>query len=647
VILAGLSVAELVGILGAASVLVTLLYLLKLRRRMVAVPFSKLWEKVLRDKQSSSLLSRLKRILSLLLQLALITLLGFALADPRAAATLSKGRHLVVLVDASASMQATDVGPNRLAVAKDEVKKVIRGLGGADRMLVAQMDAAVTPLGPMSSDTSELERAVDAIKATDTRADFPRALRFAMDTLRGLGDQASREIVVVSDGRLGDAVDASGNVHIENDVTLTYLPVGTSARNVGITEFSVRRYPLDKSRYEVMLEVMNTGPEQESVELSLYGDSTLVDVTKLRLEPGEKLPRFYPNLSGASRSLEAKIRPLEGSHDDLPADNHAYALLPSLRRAKVLVVTPGNTYLEAALLLGEYLDVTLVSPKDYADKAGAAAESSDVVIFDGATPASPPRANAIYIDPRGPGSPVPSGGELKQPGFDKIDRKHPIVRFTALGDVNIAKGHKLEPEPGDRVVGASEQGPILVVGQRNGFKFVALGFDVRNSDLPLRVAWPLLLLNSINYFTDEDAQYISSFRTGEVWRVPVSPGAGQALLKFPNGAELSIPVHEGRAVYLGQHAGFYELTAMDSRGANGANGKSHDAGQPIAFAANLLDAEESTIEPAKEIAVGGRKAGQLAGFSIGMRREVWIYLLIAALVVTAIEWATYHRRITV
>lgn len=30
-----------------------------------------------------------------------------------------------------------------------------------------------------------------------------------------------------------------------------------------------------------------------------------------------------------------------------------------------------------------------------------------------------------------------------------------------------------------------------------------------------------------------------------------------------------------------------------------------------------------------------------------MRREIWIYLLIAAVILTAIEWATYHRRVTV
>ncbi|MBX3188256.1 MAG: VWA domain-containing protein [Labilithrix sp.] len=639
-IFAGLTFAQLLGIFGAAAAFATALYILKLRRRTVAVPFSKLWERILRDKEATSLFSKLKRLLSLLVQLALLALLAFALGDPRAAATLIKGRNLVVLVDASASMQATDVGsPNRLAAAKEEVKRVIRGLGGSDRMLVAQMDAAVTPLGPMSGDTSELERALDAIKPTDARADFPRALRFATDSVRGL-DNA--EIVIVSDGRLGDAVDASGKVHVGDDVKLTYLPIGAAARNVGITQFSVRRYPLDKSRYEVMLEVTNTGPEQEDVELSLLGDDTLVDLTKLRLKPGERLPRFYPNLSGASRTLEAKIQPLAGSEDALPTDNHAYALLPERRRAKVLVVSPGNTYLEAALLLDEYLDVQLASPRDYAEKIAPSGAKHDVVIFDGATPMAPPRTNAIYLDPRGPGSPVKAEVELKQPGFDRIERKHPIVRWTALDDVNISRGRKLVAEPGDKVVGASDQGPILVAGQRAGFKFVAMGFDTRDSDLPLRVAWPLLLLNSINWFTDEDAQYISSFRTGDVWRVPIVSPSGQAKLKAPGGGEMFVPVHEGRAVYLGERAGFYELV-----GAEGATDAPGAEATKSAFAANLLDAEESSIEPAKELVVDGKKAGNLSGFQIGVRREIWIYLLLAAVLLTAIEWITYHRRITV
>lgn len=627
-IFAGLTLAQLAAVFGAVGFGVTVLYILKLRRRVVAVPFSPLWERILRDKEATSLFSKLKRLMSLLLQLALLALLVLALGDPRAAESLLKGRSVVVLVDASASMQATDVSPSRLSVARDEVKKIIRGLGGADRMLVAQMDAMVTPLGPMTGDTSALERELDAVHATDTRADFPRALRFAGDVLRG----APRgEIIVVSDGALGEASDASGPVHL-GDATLSFVKVGSGSRNVGITQFAVRRYPLDKNRYEVMLELANTGTQPEDVELQLLGDGALVDLTKLRLQAGERLPRFYPQLSGASRTLEAKLALADGSHDALPADDHAYALLPERRRAKVLVVSPGNTYLEAALLLDEYLDVTDVAPAGY--PAAIAKGGWDTVVFDGVTPAEMPRTNALYLDPRGPGSPVAVGEALSQPGFDKVDRKHPAVRFLALDDVNVSAGHKLTPQSGDKVLGASDGGasPLLVAGTRGGFRFVAMGFDVRDSDLPLRTAWPLFIVDCINWFTDEDAQYLSTFRTGEVWRIPVAAGVTQATVKLPDGTTQSAPVHEGRAVMLGEHAGFYELAA---------------GGETTSFAASLLDASESAIAPQDPPQVDGKVPGAPEGFHIGVRREIWIYLLLAVALLTALEWATYHRRLTV
>jgi hypothetical protein len=652
VIFAGLPFATVAAIFGVAAAAMVAMYILKMRRRVVAVPFSILWHRILKDKQATSLFSKLKRLLSLLLQLALLALLALALGDPRAAETIVKGRNLVVLVDASASMAATDTPEGtRLDAAKKEVKNLVRGMGGSDRMLVAQMDATVSALGPMSGDTSELERAVDQVRQTDTRADFARALRFAADALHDLDNP---EIVVVSDGNVGAAEDSFGAVHL-GDMKLSFVPVGTSKKNVAITEFSVRRYPLDKSRYEVMIEVTNTGDVDADVELSLLGDGTLVDLTKLRLRAGERLPRFYPNLSGASRTLEAKIRPLEGSVDDLPADDHAYALLPERRRAKVLVVSAGNTYLEAALLLDEYLDVTMVSPEEYVARFGASQPGFDVVLYDGVTPMQPPKAHALYLDPRGAGVPVKVERELEQPGFDKVERKHPLVRFLALEPVNISRGHALKPEPGDRVVGASVEGPILVTGTRAGKKFVVLGFDPRDSDLPLRVAWPLFLLNTINYFTDEDSQYLSSFRTGDVWRVPVGPDARTALLTLPGGAQRAVPVHEGRAVFLGDRAGFYSVTTPQGPATAipdvpaappGAIDKTK-ASATTEFAANLLDAEESTIGPAAKLVVDGKEAGKVEGFKVGVRREIWIYLLLAAVLITVIEWATYHRRITV
>jgi Ca-activated chloride channel family protein len=487
----------------------------------------------------------------------------------------------------------------------------------------------------MTGDSAALERELDAMEVTDAAADFPRALRFATDVLRG---NAKGEIVVVSDGALGPAADASGAVHLAQ-AALSFVRIGHSGRNVGITQFSVRRYPLDKSRYEVLLELSNTGPSSEEVEVQLLGDGSLVDLTRLKLASGEHLRRFYPLLSGASRTLEAKIALTDGTRDELPADDHAYALLPERHRSRVLVVTEGNTYLEAALLLGEYLDVTDVAPTGYAQ--AVAQGGWDAVIFDRVAPAEPPRVSALYLDPSGPGSPVSVTKELAAPTFDKIDRAHPAVRYTALDDVNIAVGHKLVPESGDRVVGASDGGasPILIAGTRSGFKFVALGFDVRKSDLPLRPAWPLFVLDCLDWFANEDSRYLSSFRTGEVWRVPVDGETQQALLKLPDGSSERVAVHDGHAVLLGERSGFYALTTIPSA-----------IGSPVAttaFAANLLDASESEIAPRDSLTVDGRTAGKLVGFRLGAQRDVWASLLLAAALLTAIEWATYHRRITV
>lgn len=630
----GLPLSQLVTIGAVAGSVVVVLYILKLRRRPVAVPFARIWERVLRDKEATNLFSQLKRLLSLLLQLALLAAMLFALGDPRTEQNLVEGRNIVVLIDASASMQATDVAPSRLEAGKLRVRDMIRGLGASDRMILAQMDATLTPLSTLTGEPSELEQALTLVEAQDCRADFPRALRFAADTLRGLPQP---EIIVVSDGALGPASDALGQVSL-GDVKLSYVKLGESSKNAAITAFSVRRYPLDKSRYEAMLELTNTSTEPLDLELSLLGDGEVTEVTRLRLAPEERLPRFFPNLSGASKTLEARIELVDGTSDALPADDVAYALLPERRRARVQVVSAGNMYLEAALLLDEFLDVTVIAPDRYPSEG-----SYDVTIFDGVTPAwAPGSGHALYLDPSGPNSPVAAGDPIddvdpKYPlGFDEVDATHPIVRHTLLSDVNVARARVLEPKKEDKVVGRSFKGPILVAGRREGMKFVALGLDVRQTDLPLRISWPLFLLNVINDFVEEDTRYISSFATGTVWRVPAPSGLSQATLVAPGGRELRVPVDEGRAVYLGQRAGFYTL-----------KGEATEDAFEAGFAANLVDPRESAITPMDKLEVGGTLAGEPSGFVVGVRREIWIYLLLAVVAVSAIEWLTYHRRITV
>ncbi len=622
---AGLPLATLLGLGAAALALTVVFYILKLRRRPVAVPFAPLWHSVLGDKDASRLFSQLRRWLSLLLQLLLVLALLAALADPRPTASLGTGRNIVLLVDASASMKATDVKPTRLATAKDEARKILRGLGGSDRALVVSMGPVPVPLSTLSGDTTELIPAVDRVEASDTRADLGRALELARDALRGLPHP---EVIVI-----GDGAGVSFEVPPElGGATLGFVSVGRSGRNLALTEFSVRRYPLDKARLEVMAEVANTSTERAEVELSLWGDGAIVDSERLTIEAGEKVARFFPDVGGARHALEARLGYADGRKDDLPADDRAFALVPERRRARVLVVTAGNTYLEAALLLDEYLDVTDVGPAKYPPPG-----LFDVTIFDGVAP--PPAAGVgglVYLNPPSDGTPVKLGKALENFGFDVWDKKSPILRFAAMGDIQAAAGHAFEPSAGDKIVGASDDGPILVAGSRGGRRFVALGFDPRRSDFVLRPAWPLFVLNAIDSFGDSDASYLSSYRTGEVWRVPVPEGADEAELTGPGGVKRLVPVQAGRAVTFGDQAGFYKL----------ATGKGAER-VVSEFAANLSDLAESRILPEKQLKVGAKASTPPPPPGGGFRYEIWIWLLCAVLVVSLVEWVTYHRRITV
>lgn len=622
----GLPLGTLVGVLGAVGAATVVLYILKLRRRALSVPFVALWRNAIAEKQASRLFSQLKRWLSLLLQLLMVGLLVLALGDPRFEGALRDARNIVVIMDASASMKATDVRQSRVEAAKQRVHDLVRGLGPDDRMLVAQMDATVTPLSPLSSDLGLLHQAVDAMQATDSSADLEAALLFARDTLRGNGNA---EIILVSDGALRGVEQLSAPA--QGEPTVSYVGVGQEHDNVAITQFSVRRYPLDRSRAEAMLELSNLMERPVQVDLTLLGDGDVVDHTRLQLGPKENLSRFYDELAGVDRTLEARIQVLDGT-DWLPADDRAFALVPERRRAKVVVFSPGNTYLEAALLLDEYLEVTWVDAKDAAHVEG----NFDVAIADGVLPPVELRVGGtVYLDTP-EGAPIQRGQGITDFGFDQWERNDPTVRYIALENVQVTEGFALKPEPGDKVIGRSDQGPILVSGVREGRSFVALGFDPRDSDIVLRPAWPLLLLNCIDSFAPEESRYLSSYKTGTSWRLPIPAQIERVDLRTPTGRVEHLQVRQGALTLLGRDAGFYTLSAAG------------DAQQfELQLAANLSDVQESHITPTPDASAALNKLPAPSGFVRGARQQVWGYLLLVVFALSLVEWFTYHRRVSV
>jgi hypothetical protein len=621
--------------MGAGAAALVGLYLLKQRRRRLEVPFAQLWQHVLSESQSTALWRKLRRLVSLALQLVLLALLVFAIADPRLAASQS-GRSIVLVVDCSASMQALDgdAKQSRLQSAKAEARRLVRALAADDTAMVLAMDARPAPVSGFQSDERELEREVDGLTASDSAADLDRALRLAADALHGrprptlvlIGDgawdDATLARIKLSAPGAGDAAKQVSTIWLPG-VDLRFIPVGRSDDNVGITAFAVRRYQANQTAYEVLVEVHSFRSRPSTVKLELAQDGEVVESEALELKPGERIQRVYPDLAGEGARLTAR---LVDTHDVLPLDDVAYAVLPARKKQKVLLVTGGNLFLEGALLLDENLSVDKVAPAAY-DAARTAAY--DAVVLDGLTPEEPPRSHALYLDPHGDKSPFAVLGTIDAPYVTEAASAHPLMRWVALKDLNIAHASRFKLSPDDVAVASSMREPIIAARQKDGRKTVALGFRLEHSDLPLRVAFPVLLINALDWFAGGDAALAASYATGRTWRLPAK---GAALrIREPDGSVVEAPVHDGRASFFGTRAGWYQILASP----------------PELVAANLANDAESQVAPRATLTVDGRTLVPPDSGRVGVRRALWSYFVVLALLLAFVEWWTYNRRVTV
>jgi hypothetical protein len=143
-ILGPIPFAVFAWIAGGAAVLAIGAYIIKMRRRRFEVPFSRLWQRVLEQRDANALWKQLKRLLSLLLILLIIAIMLFAALDPTLGVVDRQARSVVVLFDASASMKAMDGNArgdqSRLDAARVRAKHLIDGMGGGDVAMIMNFE---------------------------------------------------------------------------------------------------------------------------------------------------------------------------------------------------------------------------------------------------------------------------------------------------------------------------------------------------------------------------------------------------------------------------------------------------------------------------------------------------------------------------
>ena len=662
-------------IAGGAALLAISAYIIKMRRRRFEVPFARLWKRVLEQKDANALWKQLKRLISLLLILLILGLVLFAALDPTLGGTSRKARNVVVLIDASASMKSNDGGTDedkktRMEAAKAKAKELVDSMGGGDLALIMKVDGQATPMSRFTTDAPMLRKIIDGIQPSDTPADLTRALGAAADALR---DRNNPLIVIISDGafpeqQLGlvhwaQEADSKGEKNLASidlsKVDVRFMPVGKRSDNVGIIAFNVRRYIANKAAYEVYVEIQNFGTEPAHRKLRLYNGTTNVDAKLIDLAPGQRIHQIYPRLpASVDNKLRVQLAPVDGpgGSDPFTLDDEAFALLPVQKKQKVLMVTEDNLVLEGALLVYDNVDPTKVTPAEY-DAKPSLADGMDAVIFDEHTPAvlPMPPTNILFFHPQGENSPFAMRGETQNPHITEIDEDHPVMRWVTMSDVYMDKSNvfAIDSRKGESALAYYVRDPIIAAKRDGKRKMLAFGFSLPSTgrdgatDLPMRVAFPMLLVNALDWFAGDTTDLLTTYSTGQRQRVPLDGvvGATEAEVTYladgttqPGAGITKTPVIDGLATFYASRVGYYELAAKGPKGQTMAQ---------IELAANLSSPIESDIAPSTELTLGGKKLEAPEPFAISRSQKLWIYLVLFAMGLIFVEWITYHRRITV
>ncbi|HLH53141.1 MAG TPA: VWA domain-containing protein [Verrucomicrobiae bacterium] len=598
---------------AAAIPVVVVFYLLKRKRVVRLVSSTLLWQQFLAETQASSPFQKLRKNWLLILQIILLLLAVLALARPYFAARTLPAQLRVVILDTSASMQATDETPSRFEKARAEALKWVDGLANNDQMVVLVAGANTEVKQSATSEKAALRRALQACACSDGPTRLVAALRMAESLVR---DQRGAEIHLFSDGAVPDLSEFDNKA-----LPLIFHRVGKDSNNVGITALDVRANPEDAHQRAIYASVANFSSNNVQTELELHLDGRLVETRPLNIPAGETSPQVFL----ASQANDAVFTLRLTVKDDLAADNEAsiVSLLP--KPVKTLLVTKGNRLLEKALRAASNVQLAVAS--DMTDPA----TDFDFVVLDGISPSVWPKGNVLAIHVVNTNW-TPEFTQIDGPPIVDWRAAHPLLRYAGFDNVQIAESFGAKCPSWAVSLVDSPQAPLILAGDLGRQRIIWIGFDVLESNWPLRVSFPIFVANAVEWLNPANAKGGQLLvKAGEAFRMGLGRAEKEAQVTLPDGQVKKLPIDStANELVFGEtyKQGIYHLRMGTNE---------------TVFCVDLLDAVESNIKPRDEL-----RLGDYTRIAATTRQrtnmELWRSIAGAGLLVLLFEWWYYHRR---
>ncbi len=651
------------GLLAGLSVLA--MYFLKLRRRPMRVSSTVLWVQSASDLQVNVPLRWLRLSALLFLQLLAAGLLSLALGRPATDAGAAGASQIVLVIDRSASMSATDGVPapgqdraTRLEQAKREATRMLEDLSrtsSAPVALVTFAAEAEVVLG-LTGDRRLVRDEIAGVSETDQPGDLSKAMRVVSSLVSGSGggEEAGRPpalVVLLSDGQSGD-----GQTESVGDAEFRFVRVGPAAAagprtNAGLVGLAATRDAEDPTLVRVFARVAGGIGEASPVTVSLAVNGEVVARRSVTV------PAWTGTGEIASASVSAEFRAAGGAivtatlagGDLLVSDDAASVVVAPAVRPRVLLVQPVKSE-EGVGLTPETLlqDVLAELPLERFERATEeqyaalrpddVAAGFDLVILDRVRPAAMPQTATLSF---GAGLPVP-GLELgpdRTPGGSYViswRRGSPVLRDVAM-DALFVEGVRPFSESGGEAgirledLAQGEPGALLRSAEVGGRRRLVAAFELARSNWPLQPSFPIFLATAVDWLSGRAVESAAvAFSTGAAVEVIVPGEASRITFEGP--ATFDAPVEPGtmrRRVAVGPlpRAGVYTISAGGL------------VAEPPVAAVNLTNEIETSLVTRDVVMVAGR--GVESGGGGAGPRELWPWFVLAAAIVLLIEWALF------
>lgn len=590
------------------------LHSLRGRRREVAVPSLVIWRRLLRNSGRSLRFRRFLRNLALLLQILVVVALTLALTDPfLLKRSAPYPPHIILIMDTTASMKTKLGSGSRFEEAKRMAVRAVNELPEATRVTVISAGSKPALVAPYSDDKNRVGGLIQQLEATDAAGYLREAVFLGLSFANR---EETTEIWLFSDG----ADDSPKDLEL-NETGVRLFQAGRQARNTGITKFQFRRRLDRPELYEILVQLTSYHAVVDEVPLELLVGGRSIYRETIYLEPFDEriLIVPYEGLRADRAVVELK------KTDDFSVDDRGYVVLTGSREIQVLLVGPGNYFLES--VLSAFPNLHLTVKEHYTSGA-----EYDIIVFDRVS--SPPLdfGNFILIDTLAPNLPWEIGGYLDNPVVSSWQKSHPVLRHLTLDDLAIRRIKRITGVKENQILCRAGNHPVMAVYEQQNIRVLYLGFNLLESDFPLRVSFPILIGNVLAWLSPGAlASPTNQIRAGETFSFPIREGIRQISVVKPNGDVDQIEAPENPIHYSNTSTvGFYSVlgaAALDQ------------------FAVNLLSKSESDIQPRYQPPArgdGGRS--EEPGFAGRTKNYLWPVLVVVALLLVPAEWFLWMRK---